>query len=275
MLHRTHYRLSLLLLVALAIAPLTSAQDAALPTGDELVASVNSRNDGASLVRTMKITMTDKRDKSREQLTKTFRKYYDGEKKSTIFYLEPANIRDTGFLTFDYYTADKEDDQWLYLPELRRVRRISSSNRGGYYLGTDMTYEDMKLDTRLSTTDYNYTVVGTETIDGSNCYVLEGIPKAKKIADELGYGKFRAHVDTERLFQHKTEMWDVNGNPLKTISWQDWIEVNGVWVVQKMVAVNTKTEHSTTFEFTEIDVESEIDDDMFTEQALKRGYRGN
>lgn len=269
-----YFILTILILISMFTAPLAAAQDA-LPAGDELVAKVNARNDGETLVRKMKITMTDKRDKSREQLTKTFRKYYDGEKRSTIFYLEPANIRDTSFLTYDYYIADKEDDQWLYLPEVRRVRRISSSNRGGYYLGTDMTYEDMKLDTRISTTDYDYTVQGKESIDGNDCFVLEGIPKDKKIAEELGYGKLRAYIDTERLIQHKTEMWDVNGNPLKTVLWQGWHEVNGIWVVQTMRATNTKTEHSTTFEFTEIEVDVDVDDDMFTEQALKRGYRGN
>ncbi len=251
------------------------AQDETLPSGDEIVANVNARNDAKSLTRTMKITMTDKRGKSREQLTKTFRTYYEGEKRSTIFYVEPANIKDTAFLTYDYFSTEKEDDQWLYLPELRRVRRISSSNRGAYYLGTDMTYEDMKLDTRLSVSDYDYTVSGTESVNGNPCYVVEGVPKDTKIADELGYGKIRLYVDSVRWIQHKTLMWDVNGNELKTVLWEGWHEVAGIWVVEKMNVSNQKTNHSTLFLFSEIDTDSDIDEETFTERALKRGYNAN
>lgn len=248
-----------------------TAQDGDLPSGDEIVQNVNARDDGTNLTREMKVTMTDKRGKTRVQLTKTFRRYFEGEKRSAIFYVEPANIKDTGFLTYDYLGGDKEDDQWLYIPELRRVRRISSSNRGDYYLGTDMTYEDMKLDTRLSTDDYNWTTLKTEEVNGKPCYVIEGIPVDEDTAEELGYGRYRVHVDAQTWLQHKTEAWDVNGNALKTIVLEGWKQVDGVWVVSKSTATNHKTKHSTIFEFTGQDVTTEIPEDMFTERALKRG----
>src|SRR5690606_12068544 len=111
--------------------------------------------------------------------------------RSTIFYTAPANIQDMAFLTYDYPDDGKDDDQWLYLPELRRDRRISSSNRGDYYLGTDFTYEDMKLDTRLSADDYSWTALPMAEVDGVSCYVVEGTPVDENTADELGYGKYR------------------------------------------------------------------------------------
>lgn len=265
-------RLAALFTVALSIAASeSSAESVETLSGDEIVQAVNDRNDGKYLSRDMNITLTDKRGKTRTQDTRTFRRYYDGEKRSTIFYVAPANIKDTAFLTFDYFDEGKDDDQWLYLPELRRVRRISSSNRGDYYLGTDFTYEDMKLDTRLSPDDYAWKSLPMEVVNGVECYVIEGIPVDEKTADELGYGRYRAYVDPEKWVQHRTELWDVNDNKLKTVGWEGWEQIDGVWMVKTMTAVNHKTEHSTVFTFTAIDAATEIPDDMFTEGALRRG----
>lgn len=257
------------LLVASLLSVTVAAQDA--PTADDVVRAVNTRNDGESLTRTINIVMTDKRGKTREQTAAAYRKYFGSDKKSTIFYLEPANIKDTAFLTFDYADAAQDDDQWLYIPELRRVRRISSSNRGDYYLGTDFTYEDMKLDTRLSADDYNWSYIGTEQVDGNDCHVIEGIPVSEETAEELGYGKYKAFVDSEFSFVRKTEIWDVNGNKLKTVLSSDWQQIDDIWAAGKSTAENHKTEHKTVFTFTDIDYASDLDDDLFTEQALKRG----
>ena len=244
-----------------------------LPNGEELVKKLNERDDGVSLARTMTIEMTDKRGKTRKQITRTFRKYFGEEKRSAIFYVEPANIKDTAFLTYDYPAEAQEDDQWLYIPELRRVRRISASNRGDYYLGTDFTYEDMKLDTRLSESDYTWTTTGQAEIDGHMCYVVEGIPVDEKTAKELGYSKYVAYIDPETAFQRKSEVWDVNGNKLKTIFSEEWRKIQGIWSGIRMRAQNHKTGHSTIFTFSEIDYKTEIKDEMFTERALKRGVR--
>ena len=244
-----------------------------LPNGEELVKKLNERDDGVSLTRVMTIEMTDKRGKTRKQVTKTFRKYYGEEKRSAIFYVEPANIKDTAFLTYDYPVGAQEDDQWLYIPELRRVRRISASNRGDYYLGTDFTYEDMKLDTRLSESDYIWTTTGEAKVNGHSCYIVEGIPVDEKTAEELGYSKYVAYIDPETAFQRKSEVWDVNGNKLKTIFSEEWRKIQGIWSGIRMRAQNHKTGHSTIFTFSEIDYKIDIEDEMFTERALKRGVR--
>jgi uncharacterized protein len=258
-------------LVSVLFSGFAVAEGAEPMPADEVVQRVNARNDGECLTRSMKITLSDRRGKTRVQEARTFRRYYGDEKRSTIFYTAPANIQDTAFLTFDYADVSRDDDQWLYLPELRRDRRISSSNRGDYYLGTDFTYEDMKLDTRLSEDDYTWTALPMEEVDGVSCYVLEGTPVDEDTADELGYGKFRVYIDPERWIQYRTELWDVNGNPLKTVTWHDWKEIDGIWMVSKMTCVNHKTEHSTVFEFSDIDVTTVIPDEVFTSAALQRG----
>ncbi len=174
-------------LMLLAVATGGYTQDGELPSGEEIADRINARDDGEFLTRDMKITMKDKSGKTREQLTHTYRRYYGKEKRAVIFYVDPANVKDTGFLTYDYPDSGKEDDQWLYLPALRRVRRISSSNRGDYYLGTDLTYEDIKLDTRISR-EFDWITLGMGDVKGTKCYHIEGTPKSKEIAEELGVG---------------------------------------------------------------------------------------
>lgn len=267
------YAVGIAMTMCFFVSAISFAQDQAMPTGEELVRKVNERDDGVSLTRVMTIEMTDKRGKTRKQVTKTFRKYYGEEKRSAIFYVEPANIKDTAFLTYDYPAGAQEDDQWLYIPELRRVRRISASNRGDYYLGTDFTYEDMKLDTRMSEEDYTWTTTGQAEIDGHTCYVVEGIPVDKKTSEELGYSKYVGYIDSEIFIPRRIETWDVNGNKLKTISVEELTEIQGIWSSIRMRAQNHKSGHSTLFTFSEIDYETDIEDEMFTERALKRGVR--
>ncbi len=263
---------AVLVLCLLAAGPLPG-QDSEGLSGQEIVDRVNARNDGEVLTRDMRITMKDESGKTRVQNTHTYRRYYGEEKRAVIFYTDPANVKDTGFLTYDYPEAEKEDDQWLYLPALRRVRRISSSNRGDYYLGTDLTYEDIKLDTRLSG-EMNWERVGEEDIDGVQCIIIEATPKTPEIAQELGYSRYRAWVDPQIWMNRRTTAWDTNGNHLKTVFWEDFTEIDGIWSVQRMFTENHKTGHTTLMEFSNIDFTTPIEDDKFTERALKRGVRG-
>jgi hypothetical protein len=108
-----------------------------LPDGDTIAQRINARDEGESVSRDLKMEMTDKRGKTRIRETSGYRKYYGSDKKTIIIYRSPKNVKGTGFLTFDYADTQHDDDQWLYLPAMRKVRRISASDRGDYFLGTD------------------------------------------------------------------------------------------------------------------------------------------
>ncbi len=244
-----------------------------LPTGDEVAKRINARDEGETVSRVLIIELTDRKGKKRLRTTRTFRKYYGEEKRTIMFYKEPKNIKDTAFLTIDYPQSDKEDDQWLYLPALRKVRRISASKRGDYFLGTDFTYEDMKSETKVNIDDYNRTTIGEETIDGHHCYILEAVPINKKIAKELGYGKAHQWVDDKIWMTRKTIIWDIHGNLLKTIYFENIRKVQNIWTIHQINVENHKTKHNTLFKFKNIDYLTEIKDDLFTEQSLRRGLK--
>jgi len=252
------------------IVPVTlTAQD--LPGGITVVEHVNARDDGRSVKRNLKMTLIDRRGKTRERETIGYRKYYGEEKRSVLFYKSPTNIKGTAFLTYDYPNPDKSDDQWLYLPALRKTRRISASDRGDYFLGTDFTYEDIKLETKLGRDDYHWTIVGSDTVNGNKVYLLQGIPINEETADELGYGKIISYIDPEIWISRKGEFWDTRMNRLKTIQIKEITKIDGIWTPLRLEAVNHKTGHQTIFEFYDVDYETTVPDRLFTEQALRRG----
>ncbi len=263
---------ALVAVVSVLFASFAKADDVSdLPAADDIIAQVNSRDDGQQVTRKLTMELIDRRGKSRVRETIAYRRYYGEEKRTVLFYQSPTNVKGTGFLTYDYPDADTDDDQWLYLPALRKVRRISAANRGDYFLGTDLTYEDIKKESRIAAEDYTFVTLGTEEVDGHLTYIVEGIPVDSQTADELGYGRVQWRIDPEIWMSRKTEMWDINGNALKTVRNENIEDVQGIWTSMRLTAVNHKTGHSTVFIFADVDYRTPVDDSMFEQRALRRG----
>jgi len=260
------------LYIAIALAMVAPSLFAAeLPSGDEIAHNINARDEGVSVVRTLTMEMTDKRGKQRIRETRGFRKYFGDEKRTAIYYLSPKNVKDTAFMTYDYADASTDDDQWLYLPAMRKVRRISASDRGDYFLGTDFTYEDIKKESKVSIEDYTRKTIGEEVIDGHRTFIIESIPVDKKTAKELGYSKVKQWVDAEIWIVRKAEFTSLRNKPLKTIYTTEIKQVQGIWTTHLLKVENHKTRHTTKFIFSDVDYQTKISDGLFTERALRRG----
>jgi len=238
-------------------------------SGLEIAQQVNARDEGVSVSRNVIMEMIDRRGKKRVRETRGFRKYYGEEKRTMIFYLQPKNVRKTAFLTYDYPQAD--DDQWLYLPAMRKIRRISSSDRGDYFLGTDFTYEDIKKEGKFGIEDYNWKRIGERIIDDHHSYIVEATPINDDIAKELGYSKVLYHVDSKIWMVRQAKSWDIRGNELKTIHTRDIRQVQDIWTAHLLEVNNHKTGHHTRFLFSDIDYATGVTDDIFTQQSLRRG----
>ncbi len=260
--------------LAVCVAFATYADDTALPDAGEIVAKVNARDDGAHVKRKVTMTLTPKSGTARVRETVSWRKWFNGDKKTLVFFLSPANVRDTGFLTFDYAEPGKADDQWLYLPAARKVRRISATDRGDMFVGTDFAYEDIKKETKISAEDFTFKTIGVEEVDGHKCYKVDAManPDAAK---ELGYARGVSWFDAELWLARKSEYYNDDGKLLRTILTQEVEEIDGIWTALRVTATTHKSGHSTEFRFSEIDYDTPVDDGMFTEQALSRGARGN
>jgi hypothetical protein len=256
-----------------ALGPSVQADGEALPDGRAIVERVNARDDGAHVRLNATITLRDKRGNERVRETVSWRKYYGADKKTVLFFTSPANIRNTGFLTFDYAEADRDDDQWLYLPAARKVRRISASDRGDFFVGTDFTFEDIKKESKISAEDFTFSTLGEDLVDGHACYEVEAIPVDESTAKELGYARAVSWFDAEIWMSRKSEYYDGQGGLQRTILSQDIEQVDGIWIARRVSATNHKTGHSSVFLFTEVDYATTVDDVLFTERSLARGAR--
>jgi len=258
------------LLLSLAGMPV-GAGEASWPPGDEIAERINARDDGAHVTRHIAMELVDRRGKRRLRETVGYRKYYGGEKRTVLFFEAPKNVAGTAFMTFDHPDPGREDDQWLYLPGLRKVRRISASDRGDSFVGTDFTYEDIKKEGKVSFEDYRFETVGVGEVDGHPCYLLQATPVSDAVAKELGYGRVVFHVDREIWMSRRSEYWDPRGKPLKTVHASEIRQVDGIWTAHRLEAESQATGHRTVFTSTAVSYSSPVEDDLFTERALRRG----
>lgn len=262
----------LLASVTALLMPPIALGDTTPQTAMSIVKNVNNRDEGTFLSRDMTIQLIDRKGHKRTQQTQTFRKYFDNAKKIVIFYKKPANVSNTAFLTWDYFDSSVDDDQWLYLPALRKVRRISASGRGDYFLGTDLTYEDIKKDGKIAEEDYNFTLKGQEEVNGINTWVVEAIPNSQATQEELGYSKILLYVDESNWMPQLIKYWDEAGNYLKSTQFKNIQKIDGIWSALNIHVENSKTGHKTELEFTNVTFLKPIAPRLFEKEALKRGF---
>ena len=261
-----------LLSVAIPLAAFASPAFAdAGPTAETIVKQVNDRDPSQQHSQEITIELIDPSDVRRVRETRLLQKKADGVTRTAIYFTGPRSLRGTGFLTYDYKEEGRDDDQWLYLPALRKVRRLSSSDRGDSFLGTDMTYEDMKLSNKLSTQDYTWTRLGDEDVAGAPHHVIEGKAINEDVAEEIGYSRMRVWVDPGTWIPRVAEMWDVAGNPLKRVDVSETREIDGIWTPHRIEVVNHKNDHRTVLSVKKVDYATEVDASLLTQNALRRG----
>lgn len=240
-------------------------------SGDAIIERVNARDDGAHVTRNFTLELTDRNGQTRTEKTVSHRRYFGEEKRTIIFYTDPNSVRGTGFLTFDYADPVVDDDQWLYLPALRKVRRISASDRGDYFLGTDFTYEEIKKEQKIEPEDYTFEAKGTEIVDGRELLIVEGIPANEGVARELGVSRVVWRIDPEVWMSRLTDYYDQNGNHARTITLEGVETIDGYITTTQLHVVNHKTGHSTRLTFSNTDYRSDVPENLFTQARLRRG----
>ena len=117
--------------------PAEAADD---PEARVIMERVDARDDGDNQTGDMQMVLIDKRGQQRVRRIATFKKDKGEDTLRLMFFLTPADVKDTAFLTYDYDDPDRDDDQWLYLPALRKTKRIATSDKSGSFMGSDLNY---------------------------------------------------------------------------------------------------------------------------------------
>ena len=185
----------------------------------------------------------------------------DGDKGLSVFD-EPRDVEGTAFLTYSHIEGN--DDQWLYLPALKRVKRISSSNKSGPWMGSEFAYEDLSS---FEVEKYDYKFLREDEIDGEKVYVVESYPTY----DNSGYSKTITWVDQEHFRVHRIEFFDQKGDALKTMEVSDFKQyLDKYWRGHKQVMTNHQTGKSTVVKWSDYQFNTGLDEDDFNKSSLKR-----
>jgi len=185
----------------------------------------------------------------------------DGDKSMSIFD-EPADVKGTTSLTWSH--SSKPDDQWLYLPALKRVKRISSKNKSGPFMGSEFAFEDIGSQ---EVDKYTYKYIKDETINGADSFVMERYPVDKN----SGYTKQITWIEKERLVALKVEYYDRKSSLLKTLEAKDFNQyLDKFWRPHTLDMINHQTGKSTTLAFSDYEFKTGLRDADFSKNALKR-----
>ena len=199
-------------LILMIIPTLNSAQPL---TGFEIADKAQKAMKVAGVEGVTTMTIMDGRGNERVRKIAQIAKVYDhGEtEKRMIRFLAPADVKGTGLLTYDY--EDKDDDIWLYMPALRKTRRIVSSDKAKNFMGSEFSYADM---TPPSLEDFSFNLTAEEEVNGVMCYVIEWIPNDEEIAEENGFSKRISCIGKDDFVIRKSVYYDVDGELHKELT---------------------------------------------------------
>jgi outer membrane lipoprotein-sorting protein len=189
------------------------------------------------------------------------------DNRRLVNFLSPADVRGTKTLLIEHSAAD--DDIWIYLPAMKKVRRLVASNKKDSFVGTDFSYGDV-IGHKVE--DWNHKLLRQEKVDDRDCYVVESTPKRPEVADNTGYSKRVNWVDKESYVALRSEIYDQGGELLKRLSAQDVQRVdpkNDRYQPMKLTAENVQTGHKTIIEFTNFKANVGVGDELFAARSLE------
>ncbi len=231
-------------------------------TGRDIVVKMKAaREPGKDQTSEIAMKLVSKRGDVTTREIIVYHKKYGDDGKTLLFFTSPADIEGTGLLIWSHTNAD--DDEWLYLPDLGRVRRIGSSSKGDSFMGTDFSYEDM---TDIDVDERKHELVGEEPVEGQDCYVVKSVPKKPG-----NYGKVMSWISKKNFLPLRIDFYDPEMSLLKKARFYDVRAIGGYPTAMRVEMKNVQTGHSTLLEFKSVKYDSDLQDDLFTERRLKRG----
>ncbi len=233
-------------------------------TGLEIALEAEKLDNGwGSLSNKLTMTLTNRNG---QETTRQIHGYFlevegDGDKSMTIFDT-PKDVKGTASMTFTHKIGD--DDQWLYLPSIKRVKRISSSNKSGPFMGSEFAFEDISSQ---EVEKYTYKYISEEKANGEDSYKVERYP----VSETSGYKRNIVWFNKSNYRIEKIEFYDRKDELLKTLTYSNYEQyLLKYWRASTMKMVNHQNGKETLLKFSEITFGIGLTDDDFSQNALKR-----
>lgn len=183
-------------------------------------------------------------------------------------FMSPPDIKGTVSLLIEH--SDREDDIWIYLPALKKVRRLVSSNKKDSFIGTDFSYADV---IGYKVEEWNYKLVSEEVINEQPCFVVESTPKTESVKSNTGYSKRVSWIRKDNKLTVKSEFWDEAGEMLKMATFSDIQLVDpkrDKWQAMRLETSNVQTGHRTVILFENFKVNQKVKAELFTTSYMER-----
>lgn len=253
---------------ALALGGIFPAQanDDAVAKGNAIAEEWDRRDQGfGDTVAELKMHLENRHGESssREMWIKTLEvPGHDDGDKSLVYFDKPRDVAGTALLSYAHILDP--DDQWLYLPALKRIKRISSTNKSGPFVGSEFAFEDISAQELKK---YSYKWLKDEACGDMECFVVEQIPQY----ENSGYTRMVAWYDKGEYRQIKTEYYDRKGELLKTLNFNGYKQYLGkYWRADEMAMVNHQTGKKTVLSYSNYQFQTGLSDGDFKKNTLKR-----
>jgi len=256
-----------MLLVAALASPLSHAADMS-------AAQIMARNFLAAKVSALKADATmlleSRGGASRERRMTMLTRLQDNGVDANVLirFLSPGDIRGTAFLQLEHSSAD--DDIWVYLPALKKSRRLVANNKKDSFFGSDFSYGDI-LPPRVDL--YRHVLGDSETLDGHETYVIMSTPASDSVLRDSGYSRKRTWVRKDSFLEAKVEYYDTDGRLLKTQTATDQKLIDpdqGRWIAQRREMVNHQSGHRTVLTLSRIVNGPAVGATDFSVRAIER-----
>jgi hypothetical protein len=219
----------------------------------------------SSLNATVNLSITEKNGASRSRtISMTTKSFPGGLEKRFIRFIEPADVRGTSMLVVD--NKNQADEMWIYLPALKKTRRIVSSEKGKSFMSSEFTNADMSSPPLSDFENRHLANSGSD-----NQWIIETIPKDDDIADQYGYSRKVSYLDKDKYQVQKMEFYNFDNELFKTIEVKSVYPLqDGKYMIRNMIASNVITERKSEIMFTAINEKVKVEDTFFSLQNLER-----
>ncbi|MCK5852224.1 outer membrane lipoprotein-sorting protein [bacterium] len=232
-------------------------------TGTQIIEKSYNRANADDQTAMLTMTLTNKNGQTRVRKIQQFSKDMGDKEKSIMFFVSPADVKNTSFMNWTY-DSNKSDDQWIYLPALKKIKRISSDSKSDYFMGSDFTYDD--LGGRKINADV-HTLLREETVNDKECYLVE----SKSRDEDYMYSKTITWIDKVTFIGVKKEFYDEDEELLKILEIKKVEKLSNLYIITHSEMKNMQKDHSTTITLNNVNINSGISEGKFTERMMTRG----
>lgn len=271
MIHCMRWLALVVILARAGGAQATPSVDAASTDARAIMQAVYEHTGGPRSLSRTKLTIREGEVMRERSMTTRSLRFAEG-RKSLILIEAPADVRNTGFLSIDY-TSGKADEQWLYLPKVRRVARVPNSGKSDPFVGSDFTYSDLSLQ---NPADYDFSMIAQSVkVGDEDCWQILGVARSEAVREETGYTKTELWVSKSKLIVVQLKATLAKQGKIKYLKAADLKQVDGVWSphrLQMRTLQGGKLLSESVIDVLSLKNDApEVSDSDFTQERLARG----